>query len=144
MKKTILMLAIAGVISIGNTSCKKEKMPKEAIKQTINVNLKMDENFTFLLPKNLRDDAYEITRQAVHYSFSEVGINASGNRIYQYMPATGYTGTDQVIVSNDEEREMHQTPPKGPHPLRPLKKGCKGPEEEHYIITINFVIENQK
>jgi hypothetical protein len=34
MKKTVLMLATAAALVAGMASCKKEKMPKEAITQT--------------------------------------------------------------------------------------------------------------
>lgn len=143
----IVVLASASALMTGMASCKKEKMPKAAITQTETVNLKANESYTFVLPKNLRDDPYEITSQAQHYSISEVGVNASGERIFQYKPAEGYIGSDQVVISNDEEREMHEMHPAGPKPLgAPGKKhpkgDCKGGDEDHYIITINFVTEN--
>lgn len=124
------------------SSCKKETPePKAAITQTVDVSLKANESYTLELPKNLRDDEYQITSQAAHYSISSVGVNAAGNRIYQYTPGTAYTGTDEVIVSNDWEREQHahQPPPSGScsHP-----SGCDKQEEDHYIITIRFTITN--
>lgn len=141
MKKTIVILATASALLTGMVSCKKKEMPapKPAITQTVNVSLNTNEDYTFSLPKNLRDDEYEITTQASHYSISEVGKNSSGERIYKYTPAADFTGTDVVIVSNDEEREHQcgQHPPKGIKPPRPPK----GEEEDHYIITINFTIE---
>lgn len=144
MKKTIVTLVTASAMFVGMTSCKKERMPKEAIKETINVSLKTDESYTFTLPKNLRDDPYEITSQAKHSSISEVGVDASGQRVYSYKPTTGYVGSDQVIVSNDQERQEHKNNSAGPPPPGGPKKGkChkgKGEEEDHYIITINFVV----
>lgn len=140
MKKTIVLLATASALLTGMVSCKKKEMPspKPAITQTVNVSLKTNEDYTFSLPKNLRDDEYEITTQASHYSISEVGKNSSGKHIYKYTPSTDYAGTDVVIVSNDEERDhccpQHQNGPKPPRPP-------KGPEEDHYTITINFTIE---
>lgn len=141
MKKTILMLATAGALVAGMASCKKEHTPKEAIKQTINVSLKENESYTFSLPKNLRDDPYEITSQAQHYAVSEVGTNNSGQRVYNYTPSTGFFGNDQVIVSNDQEREEHKGHPGGPPKGGPKPGNCKGGEEDHYIITINFVVD---
>lgn len=140
MKKTIVLLAVASALITGMVSCKKKEMPapKAAITQTVNVSLKSNEDYTFTLPKNLRDDEYEITSQASHFSISEVGKNTSGEQIYKYTPATDFTGTDVVIVSNDEERE-HGCPKQhnGPKPPRPPK----GQEEDHYIVTINFTVE---
>jgi len=143
MKKMIVMLVTASALIAGMASCKKGQMPKEAIKQTVNVDLKTNEAYTLVLPKNLRDDPYEITTQAGHFSISQVGVNASGERIFQYTPATGFIGTDQVVVSNDQEREEHEMHPQGPPPPKHMNGGCnktKG-EEDHYIITINFVVE---
>lgn len=146
------MLACAGALIAGVASCKKKEMPNEpkaAITQTENVNMKVDESYSFTLPKNLRDDPYEITIQAQHALISEVGVNKAGERIFSYTPAKGYSGSDQVVVSNDQEREEHMAQ-QGEH-YRPLPLGkeprkgkCdeqKG-EEDHYIFTFNFLIDN--
>lgn len=140
MRKTILMLATAGALVAGMASCKKRPMPKEAIKQTIDVSLKENESYTFSLPKNLRDDPYEVVIQAKHYNISEVGSNTSGERVYLYTPTAGYTGSDQVVLSNDQEREEGKDHPAGPPKGGPKKGDCNGEEEDHYIITINFQV----
>ncbi len=149
MKKTIVLLAAASAMLTLGVSCKKKDLhvEKDAITQTENVSLSADESYLFTLPKNLRNDPYEITTQASHYSISEVGVNSSGERIYKYTPAQGFTGTDVVVVSNDQEREEHKMRPDGPRPLfpkagGPQKKDCneKEGEEDHYIITINFTV----
>lgn len=147
MKKTIVILATASALVAGMASCKKEKMPKEAITETVNVSLKTNESYQFVLPKNLRDDPYEITTQAKHAFISEVGTNTNGDRVFKYTPITDYTGTDMVVISNDQEREEHQahpagTPPVGPPPNEHHKHDCKGGEEDHYIYTFNFITEN--
>jgi len=141
------MLATAGALVAGMASCKKEPMPKEAITQTINVGLKSNENYTFTLPKNQEDDPYEITSQAKHFGISEVGVNTSGERVFNYTPSKDYIGSDQVIISNDREKTCQQMHPGGPQPLGPppcghQKGNCKGGEEDHYIITINFVMQS--
>jgi hypothetical protein len=142
MKKMFLMLATAGTMMAGLASCTKEDTPAPAITQTENVSLRVGESYTFTLPKNLRDDPYEITTPAQHASVSELGVNSSGDRIYSYTPAAGYSGTDQVVVSNDQEREEHHPHPQGPPPGGPHSGSCSnsGPED-HYIITINFVMK---
>lgn len=169
MKKTIILLATASALIAATASCKKEHMPKEAVVQTVNVSIKANESFTFELPKNLRDDPFEITSQAAHFSVSELGVNAAGNRIFSYTPSKDFTGTDKVILSNDQEREQHQHPggppqngcsqqgpppaggPQGPPPSgghqcggHHHKGNCNKGEEDHYIITINFVVESSQ
>jgi hypothetical protein len=151
MKKTILMLASASALIAGMASCKKQELPnepKEAITQTVNVKMKVDESYSFTLPKNLRDDPYEITIKAQHALISQVGTNQAGDKIFSYTPTKGYNGPDQVVVSNDQEREEHmnqkgnhQGPPKG---KKHHKGKCEGPkgEEDHYILTFNFVVDD--
>jgi hypothetical protein len=72
-----------------------------------------------------------------------VGVDAQGNQIYQYTPEENYSGTDLVVLSNDQERaEQGNRPPhprKGFH-LRKKPGNCEE-KEEHYIITINFQIQ---
>ncbi len=144
MKKAILMLVAASAIIVGTTSCKKERMPKEAITQTETVNMNADESYTFTLPKNLRNDPYEITHEASHFSLSEVTTNASGDMVYKYTPANGYVGTDEVTLSNDQEREEHKGHPAGPSQGGHHKGNCEGGEEDHYIITIKFTVQRQQ
>jgi hypothetical protein len=150
MKKTILLLVSASALSVGMTSCKKgerePEQPKPAIQQSYDAKLVANQTYTFALPKNLRDDHYEILSEAQHFSLSQVTENANGDYIYTYKPAADYVGADQVILSNDWEREEmpehkehhkhHLLPPPGgrKHHGNCEKKG----EEDHYIITINF------
>lgn len=142
MKKLILLLS--GITVLSTVACRKKEMPpKPAIQQTVNVQLKANEAYTFVLPKNKRNDEYEITSSAQHATISQLGVDASGNRIYQYTPVSNFTGIDQVIVANDEElRERHEHPKPRFH-LFPHHGDCdkdKGGEEDHYIITLNFTI----
>jgi hypothetical protein len=148
MKKMTLVLATASLIAIGTQSCKKEENHKPPITETYSVQLKANEAYTFSLPKNKRDDAYEITTQSTHYTISQVGKDASGNRIYQYTPALNYVGADQIVVANPKEDDQDHDnggKPEHHHLLPPPHHGhgdCDGGEEDHYIITINFTIEN--
>jgi len=144
MKRRIVLLSIIALATASITSCKKEEQEKAAITQPYNIVLKANEAYTFTLPKNKRNDAYEFTTAAAHASISEIGTDASGNPMYSYTPELNYVGSDQVVLSNDYEREEHAHKP--PHkpllPLGPKPKGdCNGGEEDHYIVTINFVVE---
>ena len=150
MKKMTLLLATASFAVIGMQSCKKEENDhKSPISETINVQLKANEAYTFTLPKNKRDDEYEITTHPSHSIISEVGRDASGSRIYQYTPSLNYVGTDQVVVANPQEGEQDHDgngpKPKHHHLLPPPHGhhgGCDGGEEDHYIVTINFIVAN--
>src|SRR4051812_9302396 len=137
MKKTLLLLAVAGSMIAGMASCKKEETPVPTITQTVDVGLRVGESYTFSLPKNLRNDPYEITTQAKHATVSQLCVDSSGARIYKYTPEAGYSGIDQVIVSNEHERSQNCTPPQGPPPAGAGHGDCNGGKEDHYIVTIN-------
>jgi hypothetical protein len=107
MRKLIFAVSVGAMLSMSLNSCSKRPMPEPAIKQTIDVQLSANQTYTFLLPMNIRDDAYEFTTQALHHELSILDVNAEGQRIYQYTPAKDYVGLDQVVVSNDWEREEH-------------------------------------
>lgn len=143
MKKAARLLAFAGIAMIGIQSCKKEEKPKPPVLQSYDVQLKANEAYTFTLPKNKRNDPYEITSQSNHYTISAVGEDASGNRIYQYTPAKDYAGTDRVVIANPKEEhpDHGKCGPKPPmiHPKHP-HGDCDKDEEDHYIVTINFTI----
>lgn len=142
MKKTIALLS--GILVLSTMACrKKEQPPKPPVQQTVNVALKPNEAYTFTLPKNKRNDAYEIITSPQHATVNQLGTDASGNRIYQYTSASGFSGTDQVVVANDQELREHTGPPKHrPHLFPPHHHGdCDMGEEDHYVITINFTVD---
>ena len=137
----ILVLTVASLAMVSMQSCKKKEAPKPPVQETINAQLQTNEARTFVLPKNKRDDAYEIKLNPLHATISQLGTDASGNSIYQYTPVLDFTGNDQVVVSNAEElkepchhRHHGILPPPHPH------GDCNGGEEDHYIIKIIFTI----
>jgi hypothetical protein len=142
MKKTLLLLVIAGSIIAGMASCKKEETPALAIMQTVDVNLKAGESYTFSLPKNLHNDPYEITTQAKHASVSQLCEDSSGAHIYKYTPEANYSGSDQVIVSNDQKHNSNCTASQGPPPAGTEHGDCNGDKEDHYVITLNFTVKD--
>lgn len=143
VKKTTLFLAVASLSVIAIQSCKKEEQHPAPITETFSIELKANQSYTFTLPKNKRDDSYEITTQSTHYVISEVGKDASGNRIYQYTPSLNYIGADQVVLANPKEGgpEDHGNCKGKPRPHLNRGESEEG-EEDHYIITINFTIDN--
>lgn len=138
MKKLMLMLSVVVLTTFALTSCGRPD-EKPAIEKTINVQLETNEPYTFVLPQNIRNDEYQFTSQASHYSISVLGANSVGQNIYQYTPETNYTGTDQVTVSNESIEEI--TGPCGNPNGKPGFGNCMGGGQvEHYIVTFNFNI----
>jgi hypothetical protein len=141
MKKTMLLFIVAGSIIAGIASCKKEEMPATVNMQTFDVSLKVGESYTFSLPESVRNIPYEISSEAKHASVSTVCVDSTGTPIYKYTPEPGYSGSDQVIISNDRERNQNCTAAQGPPPGETPRGACGGGKEEHYIITLNFTME---
>jgi hypothetical protein len=143
MKKLVLILSVAGMVTFALTSCNRDHDQEAAIEQTLQVELAQNQSYTYSLPENLRKDAYEFTTQASHYSVSTLGKNSAGNQIYQYTPALDYVGTDQVVVSNDHEKNENHAPgcnqQGNPGSGQCMGGGAAGPED-HYMVTINFTI----
>lgn len=141
MKKTLL-LALASCVIAGMASCKKEDTTAptpSAQTQTINVSLRAGESYSYTLPSNLPAAQYGITTPAQHASFSELSASSSGEQLYKYTPASGYTGTDQVIVSNvpgSRPAGAQGPPPCGSH------GSCSGGSDEHCTVTINFTVSD--
>ena len=148
MKKTILLLAVAASMMAGMASCKKEETPAApAITQTYDVSLRTGESYTFTLPGNTGSTPYEIISQPEHASINTISVNTSGEQIYEYTPEAGYSGTDQVIVSNDKEHKKDCVHPQGPPPPPPAGAphgNCSGEKEDHYTVTINFTMKGSE
>jgi hypothetical protein len=147
MKKRMLLLAIAGFMMAATPSCKKEETPSPAATtQTIDVSLKTGESYTFSFPGN-SNAPFEITTEAQHASISQLCCDSAGNKLYKYTPEAGFSGTDQVILSNDKEHPQNCQHPQGPPPPPPsgaTNGGCDhgNDNENHYIVIVNFTIKD--
>lgn len=79
------------VISSGN--------PNPAINAAQVINAAVNSDFTYELP--LTSPGIQIHKQASHFSLSAIGVDAKkGNAVYQYLPAKGFTGTDEVTLKD--------------------------------------------
>lgn len=160
MKKSILMLAIAGTAMFLMPSCKKAET---LLTPTENATVAQGATYTYAMPTSTYD-AFEITTQPAHGSISILGVDSLGALIYKYVPDATYIGTDKVVLSTVEgsqagprpalDSTKHcpkdssmQGPPRDstkcpPHPKgpRPPKHGkCdKNEVRNDYVITINF------
>lgn len=144
MKKS--MLSIAGALALFSliVACKKEKAPKAPIEQTVESSLKAGEEFSFVLPKNLRNDPFEINLSPAHDSICELTVNAAGEPVLRYISVSGFTGTEEIVISNDQELREHKDAKGGPHGKGPKfrihhKNSCsKGKEEDHFVIRFKL------
>jgi hypothetical protein len=138
MKKVSFYLFLLIGISLF-ASCKKEAKD-EVTTQVINVTLVADQNYTYTLPAVEKDsDPFSISKQA--QNFIQSSITNNGSLIYQYTPAKGFVGTDQVTLQSMENEglEHHDNDHKGTG----MHGNCQGgnhQEQEGKIIIINFTI----
>jgi hypothetical protein len=95
MKKVSIIITIASALLIFNSCCKKPQENAGPDKQ-LDVNLSSGQNYQL----DLGQDDGAITEQASNSSRSAILTdNASGNQIYNYTPASGFEGTDQVVIT---------------------------------------------
>jgi hypothetical protein len=136
MKKSISMLALAGLVFMFAPSCKKSET---LINKTEEVTLAAGETYTFALPTDT-DDPFIISTQSGKASISQLEDSA-GLKIYRYVAGATYEGTDQVVLKTVEESHADKT---DSMPPPPHKKGkCNKSEVENdYIVTINFNIRH--
>ena len=132
MKKLSILFTFAALVALSFTSCRK-KEDEVQISKTETVSLKVNESYTFTLPKNTTDDLYAITAAASHASISSLGKNSAGEDIYQYTPAKDFYGTDNVTVATVEET----------HPGKPGGHGkCQKAELPDIQVNFHFTIDS--
>ena len=143
MKKVSFYLFLLIGISLF-ASCKKEAKD-EVTTQVINVTLVADQNYTYTLPAVEKDsDPFSISKQA--QNFIQSSITNNGSTIYQYTPAKGFVGTDQVTLQSMENEELEHQNQGNKHTGPQLvckggdSKSCNHQEQEGKIIVINFTI----
>jgi hypothetical protein len=80
-----------------NESCSKEvaaNIVQTAPDQTINATVSADNAYTLNVAEL---GEVSISRQALHFDVSQIEIEAKDRTpVYKYIPATGFTGTDEV------------------------------------------------
>ncbi len=102
MKKLYFLTIALFCMMIVFQSCSKQSV-KELIAQpstpnVINVIIAPDQSYVF----NANNSAtVSIERQASHYKISNLSPDSkSGLMVYQYLPAQGFTGKDEVVLNS--------------------------------------------
>jgi hypothetical protein len=101
--KKIAALPVVIAFLVFVSSCRKEENGV-TITKVINVELKMNESFSFpVAHAGDNDDAMLITMQAMNASSCELSpLPGTEDMLFKYVPAINFTGTDVVQVSNEE------------------------------------------
>ncbi len=136
MKKSILMLAITGTAMFFMPSCKKAET---LLTPTENATLAVGESYTYMLPTNT-NDKFAVTTPPAHGKLSILAADSLGKLVYQYIPDSGYVGTDKVVISTVEGNGTPPAEPKDSTMKGSHKPGnCnKDAVRNDYIITLNF------
>ena len=149
MKKTSLLLAIAGITFITLPSCKKQEQeqPQPPVAETVNASVKVNQVYSYTLPANEGPEPYAIVKQSDHSGTSVIEKNASGNFVYSYTPSANFTGTDVIVVSDDREAHGSCGHPDCNHPEHHPNKlfrhgNCQHHAKQKHIVTFNFTVEN--
>ena len=124
MKHFNIFVPIVFCVSILTVSCDKEFCSKDK-KQTVNVNLKVNDAYQYELGLLGDEEGAVITRQAKHFLNSLVERDISKSKvIYKYQPSQGFIGSDEVVLES--------------------KKGSDGGNhnKDKLITTIKFTITN--
>lgn len=97
MKKIFTSIAVLCCLLILAPSCAKQSpLPATQPEQVINTIVAPGKTYTFTPPSS---GVLSINRQAAHFATSEVGTEGANNMAtYQYAPAAGYKGPDEVSL----------------------------------------------
>ena len=105
MKKNIKLSLIVLIFLFAVSSCRKEPVTTT---KTINVELKSNDSYSYIILKegdDDEDDVMKIVQQAMNYSVSKITPDASENILFEYVPAKDFSGTDEVRISNEHDRD---------------------------------------
>ena len=99
MRKINLLLLLVPGLLVFYPSCKKESHDITVIStpyETINVKIALNQPYEM----DLADaGTVSISRQAVHFLVSETIVNKeTGTPVYKYVPATGFSGNDEIVL----------------------------------------------
>jgi hypothetical protein len=130
MKQIISLSAILFSLLLITQSCSKEipdKIVQTLPDETINATVSADNAYALNIA-SLGD--VKISRQAVHFAVSQIGIDVKDRTpVYTYVPAAGFTGTDEVELFSSKS-------------FRSTGGACSGSHYSSFItsIVIKFTI----
>jgi hypothetical protein len=101
MRKLFLLPAFLLGSLVVFQSCSKQSLNQTVAPMRSNiVNATIALNGSYQLPIENSGDV-SISMQASHFLLSQTEVDSkSGNTVYKYTPVAGYTGTDEVVLSN--------------------------------------------
>ena len=98
MRKRFVYPAALFLLSALIVSCKKEQLGNALTpaqpNESIDANVASGETFTFVAGST---GTLSVSKQALHFQVSEA-LNENGSVYYNYKPAAGYIGTDEVAL----------------------------------------------
>lgn len=132
MKKITGILTIAAFALMLTSSCKKDESGV-TITKVINVELKVNESYSYEVPRaGDADDVMQMQKQASNFLTCKITPQANGNVVLDYTPALNYTGTDEIMISNQEG--SHGNGGHGGH------GNCSGGKHHHDTTVYDFKI----
>jgi hypothetical protein len=99
MKNTIVYFASLLCALVLIQSCTKDSIStlggsSQAAMETFTVNLSLGQSYTY----NAGIGTLVVSKQASHFQVSQTGTSENGTAIYNYGPAAGYMGPDEVTL----------------------------------------------
>jgi hypothetical protein len=103
MKKTLLTATVFFCLLVLTQSCTKQSQdgfmaPVQPAAKTITATVSSGQTYIFNAGY---PGTMNIDRQASHYQVSETTIDENGAVIYKYIPAKGYQGADEVMLTQN-------------------------------------------
>ena len=97
MKKALLILTSTALLA----SCKKDDGLQTA-QQSLNATVKQGVFYEYPLGTFGDEESASIPMQAVNFDTSEIQFDKNRiNAVYRYLPAKGFTGTDEVVIRSE-------------------------------------------
>jgi hypothetical protein len=108
MKKMIALVPVVAACLLMFQSCNKMDHGHGGsitTTETVNATISANTGYSYALPKIGSGSESKITVSAQHAFISVIAADNNGNAVYQYTPASGYSGTDAVVVTTTGEEE---------------------------------------
>lgn len=101
MYQKMRMLALMSGTFLMLQACNKSDSTVDtSTAQTVTATVSKNGAYTYTLPATTGNSRYTITTAASHAKTSVITTDAAGTAVYQYAPATDYTGADAVVLTS--------------------------------------------
>lgn len=134
-----------------NQSCKKEDNDDIILSETIEVTIGQKESFSYTLPNSNNNKLFTVRDQSNNFAVTSINTDNTAST-FVYTPSENFTGTDLVVLSNENNQrtnngkgcQHHHERSSGNEHKNNKSKDHQDDDDAKHTITFKITVSDKK